>query len=138
MSQQKKKKMAPKKERFAKEFPVDLSAASAAIRSGYSEKTARQIGSRLLSEPEVQEAIAKEQEKISKRIEINQDYVVKSLKQVADQCMEGDNWNPQAANKSLELLGKHLGIFVDKKQLDHTFSLGQLAAELESDEGSGE
>lgn len=124
--------------RFAEEYVKDLNGTRAAVRAGYSEKTAKQQAYRLLSQYEVQQAIAKQQEEISRRTQIDQDYIVNSLRAVADSCMEADKWNPQAANKSLELLGKHLGIFVEKKQHEHTFTLGQLAAELEEPDGESD
>ena len=47
-----------KHERFAAEYVIDLNATQAAIRTGYSEKTAGQIGFELLKKPEIQEAIS--------------------------------------------------------------------------------
>ena len=52
------KKLTPKQNRFVEEYLIDLNATKAAVRAGYSEKTARQIGSENLSKPAIQEAIA--------------------------------------------------------------------------------
>ena len=51
-------KLTPKQNRFVEEYLIDLCATRAAVRAGYSEKTARQIGSENLSKPAIQEAIA--------------------------------------------------------------------------------
>jgi phage terminase small subunit len=47
-----------KRQVFAKEYLADQNAKQAAIRAGYSERTAKQQGSRLLTYVDVQEEIA--------------------------------------------------------------------------------
>ena len=47
-----------KRARFAEEYSVDLNATQAAIRAGYSEKTAASQGERLLRNVEIAAAIA--------------------------------------------------------------------------------
>lgn len=64
---------------FATEYVVDLNGTQAAIRAGYSEKTAQEQASRLLSNVMVQEAISKEQNKRLERTEVNADYVLRRL-----------------------------------------------------------
>ena len=51
----------PKHQRFVAEYLKDLNATQAAIRAGYSPKTANRQGSRLLSNADIQAAIAKGQ-----------------------------------------------------------------------------
>lgn len=51
------KKMTPKQEQFVREYLIDLNGTQAAIRAGYSEKTAEKIGSENLHKPEIREAI---------------------------------------------------------------------------------
>lgn len=53
------KKLTPKEERFCYEYCIDLNATQAAIRAGYSPKTARSAGSRLLTFVDVQDRIKK-------------------------------------------------------------------------------
>lgn len=59
-------KLSDKQEKFCNEYLVDLNATQAAIRSGYSEKTAQQIGSENLSKPVIQERIAELRDGLSK------------------------------------------------------------------------
>jgi len=124
-----------KQEAFCNEYMVDLNATQAAIRAEYSEDTARQIGSENLSKPVITDRIAELQEERATRTEITADYVISNLKEVAERCMvavpvmEYDHdakgmvetgeyrFEHSGANKSLELLGKHLGIFVEKKEI---------------------
>ena len=129
-------KLTDKQKRFVEEYLVDLNATQAAIRAGYSEQTAYSIGQRLLKKVEVQEAIQQSQNKRSERTQITQDEVIRRLIENVDISMgkkatvitipsKSENgevvgndvaqfvYEPSAANKALELLGKHLGIFKD-------------------------
>ena len=72
-----------KKNRFVEEYPVDLNATQAAIRAGYSKKTAYSIGQRLLKDVEVQAAIQEAMQKRSKRVEITQDRVLQEYARIA-------------------------------------------------------
>lgn len=68
---------------FVEEYLIDLNATQAAIRAGYSVKTAEQQGSRLLSNVKVQTKIAKAMAERSKRTGVNQDRVVLELAKMA-------------------------------------------------------
>ena len=48
-----------KQQRFVEEYPVDFNATQAAIRAGYSERTAGSIGDENLRKPDIAEAIQK-------------------------------------------------------------------------------
>jgi len=72
-----------KHERFAAEYVIDLNATQAAIRTGYSEKTAGQIGFELLKKPEIQEAISAAMKARSERTEITADRVLKEIARLA-------------------------------------------------------
>ncbi|KCB33767.1 terminase small subunit [Bordetella hinzii CA90 BAL1384] len=79
---QKTNKLTPKQARFVEEFLVDLNATQAAIRAGYSEKTAYSIGNENLSKPEIAEAIQAAQAERAKRTEITQDMVLRELAKI--------------------------------------------------------
>ena len=57
-----------KQARFVAEYQVDLNATQAAIRAGYSEHTAMQQGSRLLSKVEIREAVQQTQQEVTKSV----------------------------------------------------------------------
>jgi phage terminase small subunit len=122
-------KLTDKQEMFCSEYIVDLNATQAAIRAEYSEKTANRIASQLLSKLDIQERIAELMAARSKRVEINADWVLMSAKQVFDRCMQHEKvtdklgasvldndgnpiykFEPNAANKSLEIIGKHVKV----------------------------
>lgn len=75
--------MTPKQERFVQEYLIDLNATQAAIRAGYSEKTAKSIGQENLTKPDVQEAIAAAQQERAERTHITQDRVLQELARIA-------------------------------------------------------
>ena len=74
--------LTPKQQRFVEEYLIDLNATQAAIRAGYSEKTADSIGLQLLRTTQVAEAIAEAQAKREERTQIDADYVLKRLVEI--------------------------------------------------------
>jgi len=119
-----------KQKRFVEEYLVDLNATQAAIRAGYSAKTAQEQSSRLLSNVMVQQAVKEAQEARSARVELTQDWVLDRLREVTERCMQHEavldregnptgeyTFNASGANKAIELIGKHLGMFKDKVEL---------------------
>lgn len=80
--QTKTRKMTPKVARFVDEYLIDLNATQAAIRAGYSAKTAQEQSSRLLSNVIVQAAIDERIKAREKRTEITQDKVLAELAKI--------------------------------------------------------
>ena len=72
-----------KQKRFVEEYLIDLNATQAAIRAGYSQKRASEIGYQLLQKTTVQAAIRKAIQDRERRTEITQDMVVQELAKVA-------------------------------------------------------
>lgn len=76
-------RLTPQQKLFCNEYIIDLNAKQAAIRAGYSERTAQEQGSRLLSNVKVQEYISKRMASREKRTEITQDFVLRELVEIA-------------------------------------------------------
>lgn len=111
--------MTPKQEGFVREYLVDLNATQAAMRAGYSKRTAHVIGHENLSKPEIAAAIETAMNERAKRTEITADYVLEGIRETIERCRGGgEAFNPAQALKGYELLGKHLKLFTDK--LEHT------------------
>lgn len=72
-----------KQAQFVKEYLIDLNATQAAIRAGYSKKTARQIGEENLTKPDIAAAVKKAVESRANRTEITADRVLKELGRLA-------------------------------------------------------
>lgn len=76
-------KLTAKQQRFCDEYLIDLNATQAAIRAGYSPKTAEQLAYQLLQKTSVQNHIAELQKKREERTEITQDSVLRELALIA-------------------------------------------------------
>lgn len=77
-------KLTAKQKAFVNEYLVDLNATQAAIRAGYSPKTAYRTGADNLRKPQIQEEIQKSMKEREKRTEITQDFVLKELFAIAN------------------------------------------------------
>jgi len=133
--------MNDKQKRFVEEYLVDLNATQAAIRAGYSAKTAKQQGQRLLTNADVQRAVNGRQEERSERTGITADYVLMTIRDTVERCRQARpvldrkgepvlvelpngemapayTFDSNAVLKGAELLGKHLKLFTDK--VEHT------------------
>ncbi len=76
-------RLTAKQQRFCDEYLIDLNATQAAIRAGYSEKTAMEQGYQLLQKTSVAEYIAERKADRMERTEITQDMVLKELANIA-------------------------------------------------------
>ena len=76
-------KLTDKQKKFVAEYLVDLNATQAAIRAGYSEKTACEQGARLLANVKVQAAIQERQKELSEKTNITQEKVLTELAAIA-------------------------------------------------------
>lgn len=72
-------KLSPKQQRFVDEYLIDLNATQAAIRVGYSEKTAYSQGQRLLKNVEVQKYMQKRMNEKQSELIASQDEVLQTL-----------------------------------------------------------
>jgi len=148
-------KLSDKQQRFVDEYLIDLNATQAAIRAGYSVKTANEQGSQNLAKLSIQTAIAEKMAERSKRTGVNQDRVVLELAKIAFvkmtdivdnqgrikssasdddlSCIESMKYKESESDtgsmverevkispklKALELLGKHLGMWNDKVNIN--------------------
>lgn len=152
-----KRQLSEQRQRFVEEYLIDLNGTQAAIRAGYSVKTAQEQSSRLLSNVMVQEAISKAMAARSRRTGVNQDRVVLELAKLAFvkmtdvvdsngriredatdddlSCIESIKYKESdnefggsverevkigSKLKALELLGRHLGMWNDKLDVNVT------------------
>ncbi|RKJ00405.1 terminase small subunit [bacterium D16-54] len=145
-------KLTEKQRRFVDEYLIDLNATQAAIRAGYSVKTAKDIGCQNLAKLNIQQAVSEQMAERSKRTGVNQDRIVLELAKIAfvnaADVIDSDDATIKAGAtaddtaaiqsvkvkviptkegegvereirlndklKALELLGKHLGMWNDK------------------------
>ncbi|MCC0013821.1 MAG: terminase small subunit [Rhodobiaceae bacterium] len=77
-------KLTAKQHRFVQEYLLDLNATQAAIRAGYSAKTARQVGAENLTKPVIAAAIFEAKADRSERTKVDSDWVLSRLADEAD------------------------------------------------------
>lgn len=128
-----------KQKRFCDEYLVDLNATQAAIRAGYSRKTAYSIGVENLKKPEIKKYIEQRMAEKEKDLIADQDEVLKYLTSVlrgesrsTEIVIEGIGDGMSEARtikkepsekdklKAAELLGKRYGLYTDKVDIDAT------------------
>ena len=116
----------PRQQRFVEEYLVDLDAGQAAVRAGYKPKTARYFAGLLIRRHDIQEAILTERKRLEESPEVDARWVIQSLRENVERALqrkpvtdsEGNEtgvwtWQGNVANRALELIGKHLGMFGD-------------------------
>ena len=115
-------KLNDRQKQFCMEYLIDLNATQAAIRAGYSVKTARKIGSENLTKPDIALYIEQAMAERSESTGITADYVLNGIKELTDKLVLGEDH--KSAYKGFELLGKHLALFTEK--VDHSSTDGTM------------
>lgn len=97
---------------FCKEYMIDLNGTQAAIRAGYSENTATQIGSENLSKPYIQERLQALMNERASKVLITAEDVLEDIIKTRTLTERDDRHSERL--KANELLGKHLAMWTDK------------------------
>lgn len=108
----------PKQELFVIEYLVDFNATAAAIRAGYSPKTAQEQSSRLLTMPAIRAAVDEAKAKVVGKVEITVEKVLRDLEESRVKALESKQFSP--AVRASELQGKYLKMFFDGHQVEGT------------------
>lgn len=151
-------KLNARQEVFCKEYLIDLNATQAAIRAGYSGRTAYSQGQRLLKNVEVLAHVKELKAKRADELELDAYWVLKRLKDISDRSMQAEpvmtfdpgsgemvesgeyEFDSTGANKATELIGKHIGMFDPKLQLQKEMMKAQInkvKAETKNEEVGG-
>lgn len=164
---------------FVQEYLVDLNASRAAIRAGYSPKTAMKWSCSMMKMPNIRKAVAAAIEARHQRVQVDQDRVIQEIARVAFadttqvvnvrsgrvNIVETDLLPEDTRRaiaeihetvsasgcslrvrlhdkiKALELLGRHLGLFVDRQEISgpggKVLTFAQLAEAAAKDDDDG-
>lgn len=129
-----------KQQRFVDEYLIDLNATQAAIRAGYSPKTANEQGARLLANVSVAVAVKEGKKAREERTEVTQDWVVHEMveqykaanQRIPKVSFGGDQVTDEngklvfvpvdmaAASKALDMLAKHTGAYEKDNKREHS------------------
>lgn len=112
--------LTPKQQRFVSEYLKDQNGTQAAIRTGYSAKTAKQQGSRLLADPRIQAAVRAGQKKVAKKAEVTVDSLMAELEQARKLALKEKQ--ASAAVTATMGKGKLAGLLVEKHK--HSGAVG--------------
>ena len=137
-------KLTQKQRIFADEYTIDSNATAAAIRAGYSEKTAYSIGQENLKKPEIEKYIAERRKAASKKLEISQERIINELASIAfdkttDFAIMGvpivNGATHKTANKikALESISRMLGFDQSEKSKPETNLLDAIVGAAEED-----
>ena len=121
------KRLTAKQSAFVDEFLVELNGTQAAIRAGYGAKSAKVTASQNLTKPNLVAALQDAMAERAKKLKVKQEWVLEKLVENVERAMqvtevldrEGEPtgvfvYQGAVANKALELIGRHLGMFSDK------------------------
>lgn len=129
------REMTRKRQRFVIEYLKDQDGKAAAIRAGFSKKSAAAIASEYLTIPSIREAIDSRLREISEKAGVTAEWVTARLKLIAERCIQDIDpiltkaggykrdrhtgkicfdFDAAGAKGALELLGKTKGMFIDK------------------------
>ena len=141
------KELTPKQSLFVLEYLKDLNGSKAAVRTGYSEKTAKEQACRLLTNDHIIAAIADAMKQRGERTKITADRVLLEIERLAmfdpkdltritgpgdienlpedvRRSIVGWKWDKNGnfivdfvKEKALEMLGRHHGLFVDRQEI---------------------
>lgn len=131
---EKRKNLTGKQQRFVGEYLVDLNATQAAIRAGYSPKTAKSIGQENLTKPDIQESIQERRKALQAITEITQEKVLNDIETTRKMALEAGNFN--AALKASEMQARHVGLF-ERDNIQGSKTLEDYIMELDEEEVKG-
>lgn len=148
--------MTEKQKRFVDEYLIDLNATQAAVRAGYSAKSAYSIGTENLKKPEIKRAIEEQLQQIHNARTADAQEIIEYLTSVMRGestaqvvVVEGEGEGCSTARtmekapdekerlRAAELLGKRFGIFTDKAEINANITSEKLADVFKQIGGEG-
>lgn len=117
--------LTPRQQAFVREYLIDLNATQAAIRAGYTATNAHVTGPRMLAFVGVREAVESAKGRRAESTDLTAEWVLQRLRENHAKAVELGQLS--AANRAIELLGKHIGLFGDRLTVTVAPGTGVLA-----------
>ena len=109
------KELTSKQKQFCREYVIDLNGTQAAIRAGYSAKSAQMQSSRMLLKDVIYKYIKKLRNQQRKRTELSADKVLYDIEDTRVRARASNDY--RAELKASELQGRHLAMFIDRQRV---------------------
>ena len=106
--------MTPRQNQFIAEYALSRNATSAAIKAGYSPRTARQTGSENLTKPDIRAAVAEYEQVAAERLAVTRERVLAELEKAIDVARE--QGNPAAMIAGWREVAKLCGYYAPERQ----------------------
>jgi phage terminase small subunit len=106
--------MTPRQNQFVAEYALSRNATSAAIKAGYSPRTARQTGSENLTKPDIRAAVAEYEQVAAERLAVSREKVLVELQEAIDLARE--QRNPMAMIAGWREIAKICGYYAPERQ----------------------
>ena len=113
-----KDKLNPKQAAFVREYLVDRNGTQAAIRAGYSKKTANITASKLLTKANIKDAVDKGEEKHAERCAVTIETIKRMMDEDRDLARQLEQ--PGPAVTTTMNMAKLFGLITDKSHTEHT------------------
>ena len=124
------KKLTGKQKKFADEYIISGNATEAAIKAGYSKKTARNIGAENLTKPNIQKYL----ESKVKDIDNAKTADMKEVREFWSSILRNSGEETKDRLKASEFIAKTQGAFLDKVQLNGDLGVTNKYKELSDEE----
>lgn len=118
-----------KQSRFVDEYMIDLNATQAAIRAGYSKKTACAIGVENLRKPLIAAEVAKRQDKLAETHGVTLESLLRELDENRAAALSAETVQSSAATAATMAKAKLTGHIIEKGELKHSGVIAQVVTE---------
>lgn len=115
---------------FVTEYLVDMNATQAAIRAGYSKRSAARIAVELLNKNHVAQAVQEAQNARAAQSQRTAQDVLRDIQEVTRDARQSGQF--KIALRGLELEGKHLGMFTERVEMSGALNLSAIIEEARS------
>jgi len=114
-----------REQKFIEHYAEHGNATAAAIYAGYSKNGACRAGYRLKNKPSIKKAIDRIKAELAEKSKWTRERAIEELEKIKSDALASERPNHSAAVKSIELIGKLLGLFPsEKKEIEFNGDLG--------------